>query len=134
MFQSNEGARGGGNDEQNATVDVVFRVSGFSAECTFLWARAAAIDTRWPTVTNIAGNVLLAYLVPSINLELALRYNAARSEFAEGTYYVEHEWTGALSYYVLGNHAFKVQAAITYDQGGDDDGFFSGVLAIQAHL
>ena len=132
MFLLNEQPIGEVADQQDATADVVFRVYGLSLEGSFLWTKTAAANGQ-EARSDIGGVAMVSYLLPWFNLEASVRYSGTTIGFADMEF-LEHEWTGALSYYFAGDHNFKLQGAVIHNHVGDADGFFSGILAVQANL
>ncbi|MFK7998983.1 MAG: hypothetical protein AB8H86_05275 [Polyangiales bacterium] len=132
MFLLNEVPQGDALDQQDATADLIFRVYGLSLEGTFLWTKTSAANGQ-EARSDIGGVATASYLLPWVNLEASVRYSGTTTGFGDMEV-LEHEWTGALSYYFAGDHNFKLQASVTHDHVGDSDGFFSGILSLQANL
>lgn len=132
MFLLNEQPVTDAADQQDASIDLIFRVYGLSLEGTFLWTKTSAANGQ-EALSDLGGTAMASYLLPWFNLEASLRYSGTTiSGFDMGL--LEHEWTGALSYYLAGDHNFKLQGAVMHNHVDDSDGFFSGILSLQANL
>ncbi|MFT5356699.1 MAG: phosphate-selective porin OprO/OprP [Polyangiales bacterium] len=132
MFLLNELPFGDAVDQQDATVDLIFRTYGLSLEGTFLWTKTAAVNGQ-DARSDLGGTAMASYLLPWFNLEASVRYSGTTTGIADMEF-LEHQWTGALSYYFAGDHNFKLQGAVMHNHVGDADGFFSGIFSLQANL
>ncbi len=137
---------GGTSDYHFFDADALFLYSGFSVMAQFF----ARSGTRTPgDATDQWGNILpitaprngvgwfvqAGYMLPGIDLELSARYGmtTAIGAATETSYQEQGEHGGALSYYVGGGHAYKVQLDF-FHLFGDFDQFGAGEQRIRLQL